>query len=589
MIGRIISILGNVVKIKLNINVYDLGGLIGKNIVFEEKDYNIIGEVLEGDYTYLDVKIIGEIKNNIFTYGSMVMPSFKDNCRFITKEELDIVFQNDSSANLISLGESVIYGGYKMSLDVNSFFSNHFAILGNSGAGKSYSVSHILQSIFYDAKNDLPFRTNIFLFDAYGEYQPAFFEIGKNNNNLNYKVITTDLNNSEFTHLSIPFWLLTTDDLALLLNADNENQVPIIEKALKLVAFFTQDEEKVLEQKNDIIARSILDIIFSGSNPSEIRNQLTSVLTKFKTKDINLEVSLTKGGWTRTIRQCLYIEESGKFADIELVINYLEQFTNNEFELSMPDGSFAYGLKEFALALEFALISEGILTSEKIFDYANVLKIRLNTLINSDYAKYFDYPVFVNREGFIRELLTVSGNRKAQIINFNINYVDDRFAKNLVKIISKLLFDYVAKLKNRGSIAFHILLEEAHRYVQDDIDVRLFGYNIFERITKEGRKYGILLGLITQRPSELSETAISQCSNFLIFKMFHKDDLAFISSLLPNISDDFFDRLKTFHSGVCVAYGSAFKMPVIIQVDEPNPVPLSQNVNISKVWYIKGQ
>ena len=474
-------------------------------------------------------------------------------------------------------------------IDVNSFFSNHFAILGNSGAGKSYSVSHILQSIFYDAKNDLPFRTNIFLFDAYGEYQPAFFEIGKNNNNLNYKVITTDLNNSEFTHLSIPFWLLTTDDLALLLNADNENQVPIIEKALKLVAFFTQDEEKVLEQKNDIIARSILDIIFSGSNPSEIRNQLTSVLTKFKTKDINLEVSLTKGGWTRTIRQCLYIEESGKFADIELVINYLEEFTNNEFELSMPDGSFAYGLKEFALALEFALISEGILTSEKIFDYANVLKIRLNTLINSDYAKYFDYPVFVNREGFIRELLTVSGNRKAQIINFNINYVDDRFAKNLVKIISKLLFDYVAKLKNRGSIAFHILLEEAHRYVQDDIDVRLFGYNIFERITKEGRKYGILLGLITQRPSELSETAISQCSNFLIFKMFHKDDLAFISSLLPNISDDFFDKLKTFHSGVCVAYGSAFKMPVIIQVDEPNPVPLSQNVNISKVWYIKGQ
>ena len=589
MIGRIISILGNVVKIKLNINVYDLDGLVGKNIVFEEQDYNIIGEVLEGDYTYLDVKIIGEIKNNIFTYGSMVMPSFKDNCRFITKEELDIVFQNDSSANLISLGESVIYGGYKMSLDVNSFFSNHFAILGNSGAGKSYSVSHILQSIFYDAKNDLPFRTNIFLFDAYGEYQPAFFEIGKNNNNLNYKVITTDLNNSEFTHLSIPFWLLTTDDLALLLNADNENQVPIIEKALKLVAFFTQDEEKVLEQKNDIIARSILDIIFSGSNPSEIRNQLTSVLTKFKTKDINLEISLTKGGWTRTIRQCLYIEESGKFADIELVINYLEEFTNNEFELSMPDGSFAYGLKEFALALEFALISEGILTSEKIFDYANVLKIRLNTLINSDYAKYFDYPVFVNREGFIRELLTVSGNRKAQIINFNINYVDDRFAKNLVKIISKLLFDYVAKLKNRGSIAFHILLEEAHRYVQDDIDVRLFGYNIFERITKEGRKYGILLGLITQRPSELSETAISQCSNFLIFKMFHKDDLAFISSLLPNISDDFFDKLKTFHSGVCVAYGSAFKMPVIIQVDEPNPVPLSQNVDISKVWYIKGQ
>ena len=586
MIGKIISIMGNEVKIKLETNVYNLDNIMGKNVIFEDNNLKIVGEIIEGDYTYLNIKIIGEITNNNFIYGSMIRPSFNDVCRFITKEELDIVFQNDPNTNLISLGESVIYRNYKISLDVNTFFSNHFAILGNSGAGKSYSVSHILQNVFYEAKNKLPFRTNIFLFDAYGEYQPAFFEIGKNNSNINYKVVTTDLNNNEFTHLSIPFWLLTTDDIALLLNCDDENQVPIIEKALKLVAFFTQDEEKVLDQKNDIIARSVLDIIFSGKSPSEIRNQLTSVLTKFQTKDINLEIPLTKGGWTRTIRQCLYIEESGKFADIELVIEYLETFTNNEFELSMPDGSFAYGLKEFALALEFALISEGILTSQKIFNYANVLRIRLNTLINSDYAKFFEYPVFVKREGFIRELLTVSGNRKAQIINFNINYVDDRFAKNLVKIYSKLLFDYVAKLKNRGSVAFHILLEEAHRYVQDDIDVRLFGYNIFERITKEGRKYGILLGLITQRPSELSETAISQCSNFLIFKMFHNDDLAFISSLLPNINSDFISRLKTFHSGMCVAYGSAFKMPVIVKIDEPNPVPLSQNVDISKTWYV---
>ena len=207
--------------------------------------------------------------------------------------------------------------------------------------------------------------------------------------------------------------------------------------------------------------------------------------------------------------------------------------------------------------------------------------------MNSDYAQFFEYPNYVTREGYIKDLLMVPGGRKAQIINFNINYVDDRFAKNLVKIYSKLLFDYVAKLKDRGSIAFHILLEEAHRYVQEDIDVKLFGYNIFERIAKEGRKYGILLGLITQRPSELSETAISQCSNFLVFKMFHHNDLAFVTSLLPNISGNLITRLKTFHSGTCIAYGSAFRMPVIVNVDEPKPSPLSQNVNISKVWYVK--
>lgn len=589
MLGKIISIIGDTVKIKLETNVYDLESIIGKNVIFDGTSIKIVGEIESGDSTNLDINLIGEIKNQKFSYGSIEKPAFKDACRFITKEELDIIYQNDASTNSVSMGVSSIYRDYRISLDVNSFFSNHFAILGNSGSGKSYSTSNIIQKIFYEAKNSIPFRTNIFLFDAYGEYQPAFNDIGKNNPNLNYKVITTDLTSTEYRHLALPFWLLGTDDIALLLNADNENQIPIIEKALKLVGYFTQNEENVKDQKNDIIARSLLDIIFSGKSPSEIRNKLTSVLTKFKTEEINLEVSLTKGGWSRTIRQCLYVEQSGKFADIELVINYLEGFTQNEFQLTMPNGNFAYGLKEFALALEFALISEGVLTSEKVFDYANALKIRLNTLINSDYSKYFDYPNYVTREGYIKDLLTAANGRKAQIINFNINYVDDRFAKNLVKIYSKLLFDYTSKLKNRGSIAFHILLEEAHRYVQEDIDVKLFGYNIFERIAKEGRKYGILLGLITQRPSELSETAISQCTNFLIFKMFHPKDVAFVKALLPSVSKNLLSNLNTFHPGMCITYGSAFKMPSVVIVDQPNPSPLSQNVDITRVWYVRQQ
>ena len=589
MLGKIVSILGDEVCVKLDANIYELDNLIGKNVVFESSDLKIVGEILSCDNNSLRVVLVGEIVNNKFIYGSIAKPAFNVPCRIINTNELDIIYQNDSNTNSISMGTSAVYRNYRISLDVNSFFSNHFAIFGNSGSGKSYSTSKVLQSIFYDATTSIPFRTNIFLFDAYGEYQPAFHGIGKNNQNLNYKVITTDLNSTEYTHLSLPFWLLNVDDIALLLNANDENQLPIIEKALKLVGYFTKSEEEVINQKNDILARSILDIIFSGSSPSEIRNKLTSVLTKFNTKDINLDISLTKGGWSRTVRQCLYIEETGKFADVEVVVQYLEGFTRNEFQLSLPDGSFTYGLKEFAMALEFALISEGVLTSEKVFDYANVLKIRLNTLINSDYAKFFDYLNFVTIEGYIKELLTVSSGRKAQIVNFNMNFVDDRFAKNLVKIYSRLLFDYLSKLKDRGSLAFHLLLEEAHRYVQEDIDFKLFGYNIFERIAKEGRKYGILLGLITQRPSELSANAISQCTNFLVFKIFNPDDIVLVKSILPNISSSFISKLNTFHPGTCIAYGSAFKMPSIVNVDEPNPGPLSQNVDISRVWYVKSQ
>ena len=175
---------------------------------------------------------------------------------------------------------------------------------------------------------------------------------------------------------------------------------------------------------------------------------------------------------------------------------------------------------------------------------------------------------------------------KAQIVNFNINYVDDRFAKNLVKIYSKLLFDYIVNISPRASMPFHIVLEEAHRYIQKDKDVEILGYNIFERITKEGRKYGILLGLISQRPCEISETVISQCSNFLVFKMFHPLDLKFIKDVIPNTNDNMTNQMKSLRSGTCMIFGTAFKMPVLVAMGLPNPGPLSASCDINKTWYI---
>jgi hypothetical protein len=586
MLGNIIEIRDGLIFVKLDINIYEVGNLIGKNVVFEDNNVKIIGEILNVYKDRLEINLVGEIEGNDFIYGDITKPSFRSKCRLITKEELDIMFSMEYGNNSINLGKSFVYNNYDINLNINKFFSNHFAVLGNTGSGKSYSVAKIIQSIFYQAKH-LPFRTNIFLFDAYGEYQQAFNNIGSINENINYKVYTTNLNSDEYEKIKIPFWFLGVDDIALLLNVTEPNQLPVIEKALKLVELFAREETYVIKQKDDIIARCLLDIIFSGKNPSYIRNKLVSILTKFYTSNINLDISLTKGGWSRTLRQCIFIEESGKFADIELVIKFLEQYVRDDFELSLPNGSYMYTLNDFNLALEFALISEGSLNSDKVYDYANILKVRLNTLINSDYAKFFEYGNFVTKEDYIKWLLTASNGRKAQVINFNINYVDDRFAKNLVKIYSKLLFDYIATLKSRASMPFHIILEEAHRYVQNDLDKDILGYNIFERIAKEGRKYGILLGLISQRPSEISETTISQCSNFLMFKIFHPRDLEFINSVLPNINSNITYRLKTLHPGTCIIYGNAFHMPVIVKMDKPDPTPLSDNCDVENVWYIK--
>ncbi len=167
----------------------------------------------------------------------------------------------------------------------------------------------------------------------------------------------------------------------------------------------------------------------------------------------------------------------------------------------------------------------------------------------------------------------------------NLNYIDERFAKTLTKIFAKMFFDFATELEERASYPIHIILEEAHRYVQNDNDINVLGYNIFDRITKEERKYGVILGLITQRPSELSNTALSQCSNFIAFRMFHPEDISIIKNITSSVSDETIDKLKNLTPGTAITFGTAFKIPLISKLDLPNPMPESTSVDIASRWF----
>ena len=95
-----------------------------------------------------------------------------------------------------------------------------------------------------------------------------------------------------------------------------------------------------------------------------------------------------------------------------------------------------------------------------------------------------------------------------------------------------------------------------------------------------------MLGLISQRPSELSETTLSQCSNFLIFKMLHPRDVEYIREMVPNITTAIVKRLRVLQPGTCIAFGSAFKVPVIIKFNMPDPSPSSSSCKVSEIWFI---
>ncbi len=575
------------VLVRLNIELKEFQNLVNLHVVMEDDNKIIVGEIANIKDGIAYVNLLGEIINNKFIFGVIRKPSFGASVKLISKEKIPMIISvDDYKENKdLYIGTSPIYEDVKIGFNINEFFSNHFAIFGSTGSGKSWGVAHLIQSIF-DKKTTVAYRASIFIFDAYGEYHAAFKDINQIAPEVSFKAYTTNTNFSDSETLKIPLWLLNIDDIALLLNAEKPTQLPIIEKALKLVNVFAREESEVIKQKNDIIARAILDILSSGKPASTIRDQIFSVLSNYNTKDLNLDSQIYQPGYVRTLKQCLIIDASGKIREMELITKFMQSFLDDNIELTMPDGSFKYGLNDLKLALDFALISEGSLNSERVYDEANVLKVRLHTLLNSDYAVYFDYKEYISIDDYIKNLLLVGNGRKAQIINFNINYVDDRFAKTITKIYSRLLFDYAKNLDKRASLPFHIILEEAHRYVQNDNDVNLLGYNIFDRITKEGRKYGVLLGLISQRPSDLSETSISQCNNFLIFKMLHPRDITYIREMVPNITNEIVKRLRVLQPGNCIAFGNAFKVPVLVKLDKPTPPPSSSSCDISTNWFI---
>lgn len=592
MLGNIIDIENNIVTVKLAIDITTQTNLINVHVVFEDDSQKIVGEIVNIGIDTAKISIVGEIVNNKFLPGFTKKPSFKSNVRIITMDELALILGDQQIQNndQIYLGKSSIYTNYRINVGVNSFFSNHFAILGNTGSGKSCTVARLIQNIF-TSNNYLPVNANIFIFDAYGEYTNAFSKINEISPVLNYKTYTTNSLYPDGEILRIPLWLLGIDDIALLLDASEPAQLSIIEKALKLVPILrnsgdpNEENEEVTRYRNDIVARALLDILRSGKDSSKIRDQIIAILTTYQTKDLNLESKIVQPGYVRTLRQCLYIDKTGKMQEMELVVDFISSFIIEGLEIPEPKGDIPYTLRDLELALDFSLISEGVLKSDKVFDYANVLSVRLHTLINSEYAAFFEYDEMIDRKSYIARLLTTNDSKKAQIVNFNINYVNDRMAKTLTKIISKMLFDFATESRDRGAIPFHIIIEEAHRYVQLDRDQELLGYNIFDRITKEGRKYGVLLGLITQRPSELSDTSISQCSNFIILRTLHPKDLAYIKQMVPNVSDEIIAHLKTLQPGNAIAFGSAFKVPVDVKIDRPNPEPLSSNSDIAKIWY----
>ncbi len=214
-------------------------------------------------------------------------------------------------------------------------------------------------------------------------------------------------------------------------------------------------------------------------------------------------------------------------------------------------------------------------------EYTATLMTRLQTIQEGIQGKFFSKTEYTSIDKYIDSMLG-----ETQIVDIDISMLDDVSEEVVTKVLAKLLLDYLKRRVNKADMPINFIIEEAHRFVKNDTNYGAVGYNIFERIAKEGRKYGMLMGISSQRPSELSKTVVSQCSNFIIHRVQNPDDLQYISKMVPYINQNMINRLTYLQTGNALVFGSAINLPTLTKFEQARPKTDSDNAKISEKWYV---
>lgn len=585
---------------------------------------------------YLDINPIGTIQNGNFKYGVSIFPTLYTDVLYIKKVELDTIFDlrneyepivdnENNRMKLLEIGTSTIFPDYKVKVDINGFFGAHSSILGNTGSGKSCTIASLIQSLF-KKENYSAVGASLIFFDVNGEYHKAFSNIQNNDLDVKYFSINESKNNQSFDYqhkinerieyceFKLPHWFLNIDEWALLLQASEKTQVPILRKALGISTIINeqnQNSDDYKKQLNFILATVIGQILRSDLGSPSKRDRIISILNKYKTEDIELSKQFTFLDADGTIQNRLRIDRSlvdctinnclivhfGGLVGTDQLLQYIEQveddgeykFLSNSVKIPEinPNAVFSFDILEDAL--DISILHEEAYGNKQIRDYCSSLITRFKSL-----KERFEFSFLTKntdeiiKDDFIDSLLGIEKEKKkTQITIIDLNTVEDEVVEVISCVVTRMIFERLKSLSKRNSFPVNLVLEEAHRYISEHKNSNFGEANkIFERVAKEGRKYGLFLLVSSQRPSELSKTVLSQCSNFIVHRIQNPDDLNHIRQMTPHISANILYRLPSIPRQHALVFGNSVQIPTLFKVNDAEPTPNSSDSDIIKHWFI---
>lgn len=593
VVGNVISINGVNVEILMNSNTNTLtyfhdgktyrGITIGEYVGIIRGPYKIIGKVENeylsdkvnniNDQSYIldrfkriiQIKIIGYFYKQKFNFGLKFLPMIFNEAILINDTEKKSIINHGLNVNnetyTIDFGKS-IQDDLKINLPINGLFNSHIGVFGNTGSGKSNTLSKLYTELFNHKDLSVIQKSKFIFLDFNGEYigEKMFSTESK-------KIIKLSTRKSNLDKIKIKpqnFW--NKETLSILFSATEKTQQPFINNMLR---FYVKDNDISNESLKNGLIQSFKHV-YEGNNNKESLNLLKKVYDMLSLNYDNIPLANALWNSSRTT----YYDGSRYLNSNNLTEEEIEQFksliTDDLFNnITIID--------KLILLINFQLIYN--------LRYNNVQFEHINPLL----TRVESYKNFINKT---IEITSNEDTSSIVVISFKDCNLDAK--KILPLLISKQLYqEHIDKSKDNDIVknTCHLIIDEAHnilseqsiREVESFKDYRL---EVFEQIIKEGRKYGFYLTISSQRPYDISPTIISQINNYFIHRLVNELDLKMLSNTINTLDSNSKDMIPNLSPGQCVITGNLFELPMIVQVNKLDKYtsPNSENADIINLW-----
>ncbi len=540
-----------------------------------------------------------------FTRGTDAFPSVGDSVLLPTDKQLNSIIESGENRR-VKIGDSPLANNAEIKIDPDRLFGRHIAVLGNTGSGKSCSVAGLIQwSLDAVIQQGQTPNARFIILDPNGEYSRAFGPKSKYKG----KLLRVEANSDDGElDLKVPSWLWNSSEWGAFTQASSTVQLPLLRRALRAMRNDVLSEDDLTIQAKHFCGILLVSIrqlasqglIYVNAGPAK---GLVESLTSWESSLLTLNEKIDNQPFDNLIstintylssRRGIPWPAKPEVSDTDRLIADLKQahvaLGGDEQELlpKSEDTPIRFEGDDFVAYLEALAQETG---TEQFVEF---LLTRIRTMLGdtriSSVTKDSEEPI--NLTNWLDTFLGKDTHGAITVIDLSL--VPNEIIHLVTAVISRVTFEALQRYRKMSGkpLPTVMVAEEAHTFIKrykeesESQSVSDVCCKVFEKIAREGRKFGLGLVVSSQRPSELSPTVLSQCNTFLLHRISNDRDQEQVHRLVPDNMRGLLRELPSLPSRHAILLGWASELPVLVRMKEltEEQRPQSDDPDFWNVW-----